>query len=143
MTENTNIRLTAEAWADITIERWLDKQVKLQVGWTGALKDIGYEIHGTHDTVSQIGFSYEYYGKFVDMGVGKGVKLEDVKSSQQEWRQGVGGSRRRAKKWYSRTFYSEVKALTEILAQKYPLRAAITIVENLDDNALKWMGQTI
>ena len=68
------------------------------------------------------------------MGVGKGVTLEMA---------GSVVSRRRPKPWYSKQFFAQVKKLSEILAAKYARKGVITIIENVDDNALRWGGETI
>ena len=48
-------------------------------------------------------------GRFVDMGVGRGVPLERVKAQRDRSR---GAKRkRRAKKWYSRAFYGRLNDL--------------------------------
>jgi hypothetical protein len=137
---NTDLNLTAEAWAEIVIDNWLDKISKLNIGYSFQLeRNFIHEIaRGPNGVPTLISFSFPYYGKFVDMGVGKGVRLEDVKSGASDYRAGEGGHRRRPKKWYSPVFYAEVQKLTRILAEKYALMGSLAIVENIDDNALRW-----
>ncbi|HUW07864.1 MAG TPA: hypothetical protein VMW01_16580, partial [Williamwhitmania sp.] len=50
----------------------------------------------------------------------------------------VGNSRRKVKPWYSKTFFNQVRILGEILSEKYARKAALLIVENIDDNSLSW-----
>lgn len=146
MTENLNINETARAWAEIVLERWEQKIETLRIGYSLQLEDsflLDLMSSGPH--VSQIAFSFKYYGKFVDMGVGKGVSLGEVKGNITE-RRLVGretGNRRRAKKWYSPVFYTEVAKLKHILAEKYARSGVLAIVENIDDNALKWDKEMI
>ncbi len=124
---NTNINLTVEAWADIVIDNWLDNLAKLRIGYYFQLEQtLTHEIlgSGTGRLPTAVQFSFPLYGKFVDMGVGRGVKLEDVKSSD---------NNRRPKKWYSRTFYSESLKLASILGEKYAQLGAIAIVEHICD----------
>lgn len=137
MAENTDLRLTVDAWADIVTSNWLDKINKLNVQYSFQLEEsIRYElINNAGGLPERVEFSYNYYGKFVDMGVGKGVSLGDVKDQRND---GSGRKARRPKKWYSTTMYAEVIKLREILAKKYGRIAAISIVENIDDNALRW-----
>lgn len=136
MAENTDINLTLQAWADIVIQIWLDKVEKLRMNYSYQLSDsfVNHVVSHANGNVAKIEFAFNYYGKFVDMGVGKGVTLEDV---------GNPNTTRKPKPWYSRTFYAEVKKLTEILAQKYARKGVLTVIENIDDNALKWGGQTL
>lgn len=140
MAENTNLNITVDAWADIVIDNWLDRITKLNIGYYFNLEnEIEVSVmQNPGGLPSRVEFTFPYYGKFVDMGVGKGVKLEDVKSGGADYRAGEGGHRRRPKKWYSKTFYAEVQKLTRILAEKYGKLGALTIVENIDDNALRW-----
>jgi len=77
----------------------------------------------------KIEFAFNYYGKFVEMGVGNGLSMDDLKSSIT--------TTRKPKEWYSKVFFSQVKKLGAILAEKYAKQTALLIVENMDDNALK------
>ncbi len=125
--ENTNLTLTLEAWADIVIDNWLNNIAKLRIGYYFQLEQtLAHEIQGggAGQLPTAVQFSFPLYGKFVDMGVGRGVKLEDVKS---------GYNNRKPKKWYSRTFYSETMKLGEILGEKYARLGTIAIVEQLCD----------
>jgi len=122
MADNTNIGLTVEAWAEITIKRWEQKIVALGIGHTRELIN-SFTLHIISDAngnPSLIQFAFEYYGKFVDMGVGKGVKI------------GLGGhTNRKSKPWYSKTFAAEVHSLGRILADKYAQKATLVIVEGI------------
>ena len=64
------------------------------------------------------------------MGVGRGVSLANKKF--------LNINKRQEKPWYSKTFLLEVKKLQNILAVNYAKISALTIIENLDDNALRW-----
>lgn len=144
MSENTDLRITVEAWTEILIDAWLDRIAKLNIGYYFQLEDsFEHEIIGNGSLPTEVRLMFKYYGKFVDMGVGRGIKLEDVKSNRMDFSAGVGGSARRAKKWYSKTFYSEVMKLGEILARKYGRLGMLSIIENYDDNAMRWQGQEV
>lgn len=134
--ENLNLNLTVQAWADIVIRIWLDKIEQLRINYTYQLADsfVNHIISHANGNVQKIEFAFNYYGKFVDMGVGKGVTLEDVRS---------GDTSRKPKPWYSRTFYAEVQKLARLMAEKYARKGVLTIIENIDDNALKWTPQTL
>ena len=136
MAKNTNLNLTVEAWADIVLNNWLDKITKLKIGYHFNLEnELAMSIQGNPGGLpSVVQFTFPYYGKMVDMGVGKGVKLEDVRSGAIEYSSGEGGHRRRPKKWYSKVLYSEVQKLSRILAEKYGMLGALAIVESIDDN---------
>ena len=148
MAENTNILETVRAWADIVEIIWRDKINKLKIGIdTDILGDsISHKIEVyAGDIPREIDFSFNYYGKFVDMGVGKGTRIGDVNENKVSRRlEGKHqGNYRRAKPWYASTMYAERMKLVELLAEKYAQRASITIVENIADNALRWTGTKI
>lgn len=124
MAENTNISLTVEAWADITIKTWLDKIDKLNINRTFQLYNsfVHHIVSSAGGDISRIEFAFDYYGKFIEMGVGKGVSIDDV---------GVSSTRKR-KPWYSRTLYIELIKLSEILAEKYAHKGVLAIVEGIE-----------
>ena len=129
----------ADAWAKITIKRWRKKTRTLKIGETNNLHDsfVRDVIGAANGDLFKIDFAFKYYGKFVDMGVGKGTKISGVKESKTSRRlEGrMLGNRRRAKKWYSKTFHAETMRLREILVEHYAGMGSLTIIENIDDNS--------
>nr|WP_321357177.1 hypothetical protein [uncultured Draconibacterium sp.] len=123
MADNTNLGLTVEAWADIVIERWEQKIERLGIMSTGALLRSFYHTVQTQSNGDPelIIFTFEYYGKFVDMGVGRGVTVEEVEFSN-----------RRPKAWYSKVFFSQLEKLKELLAAKYARKAQLEIITNVE-----------
>lgn len=90
--ENSQPKLSereiAEAWAKITIIKWKKKLASNKNGDTGnLLKSFKYNVLATaRGNVMKITLLFEYYGRFVDMGVGRGVKIGDVKESATSWK---------------------------------------------------------
>jgi len=133
---------TTDAWAQIVLDRWQKKIDQLGIGYSLQLadslrKEVFNEAGGN---AAGVEFAFLYYGKFVDMGVGKGVDLGSSGDLKVE-RRLIGratGNRRVPKKWYSPVFYTEVAKLKFILAEKYAHKGVLSITENLDDNAMKW-----
>ena len=125
--ENTDLKLTAEAWADIVIKNWLRKIDQLRINYSYQLSDsfIHHVLANAGGDLQRIELAFAFYGRMVDMGVGKGVAIALVKERSYE------GIRRRPKPWYSVTLYSEVKKLREILQAKYALKTTTTTVEIL------------
>lgn len=119
MAENLNLGLTVEAWANIVIERWETKLQRLNIRHTGKLADSFHQhvVTQANGNPELIVFTFEYYGKFVDMGVGRGVTIEQVASSN-----------RRPKPWYSKQFFSQIEKLKDILAEKYGQKAQFEII---------------
>jgi len=134
-------RQIADAWAKITIKRWQKKIQGLKIGETGELtRSFLFDvIASAQGDVLKIDFAFKYYGKFVDMGVGKGVKIGQVKENQDS-RKLEGkmlGNRRMPKKWYSKTFAAEAMQLGEIMAKEFGRRGAVVISENINDRSIK------
>jgi len=134
-------REIAEAWAKITIIKWKRKLASNRIGNTGTLlRSFKYNVLASaQGNVLKITLLFEYYGRFVDMGVGKGVKIGDVKESAASRKLSgkMLGNRRRPKKWYSKTFHAEVMKLSEIFAKEYGHRGVIAITENLTDKSIQ------
>ena len=108
----------AQQWADIVIERWQKRMAALDIGDTGELLR-SFQAQVASDSngdPSKITFTFLYYGRFPDMGVGRGVTLADVPDE-----------RRKPKPWYSKTFLGEVVKLGRFMAAKYGMDAADAI----------------
>lgn len=124
MAENLDIGITAQAWADIVVEKWENNVMRLKIRKTGDLIDSfhGTAIREANGNPYLIEFLFNYYGKFVDMGVGRGVKLgEQIRS------------KRVAKDWYSSTFFNQLQILGDLLGRKYSEKGKMVIIENLAD----------
>jgi len=129
MADNTNLILTAEAWAEIVVEKWKDRIDKMGVGSGNSDSELysSFEhevIANSNGNLQRIDFAFNYYGKFIDMGVRKGVTLNDADQLN-------------PKPWYSVVWYSQYKRLVEILSQKYARIGVLSIVENIRDNSIK------
>jgi len=135
MADNLNMNEPAIAWADITIKVFEDWLAKLNANDSYQLTDSF--VHHVHTSANgnpeMIDFAYRYYGKFIDMGVGGNVDLENRDSMVS-----AGLTTRRQKPWFSKTFFYQVRRIGEILSEKYAQKGAITIVANIDDNAERW-----
>lgn len=114
-----------ERWAAITIQRWEEKITTLGIGHDSILIN-----SFTHQVISDsngdpalISFAMEYYGRMVDMGVGRGVTLSDV---------GGNHHRRKPKPWYSKTLAREIHRLAEILAKAYGKKATMLIADTIN-----------
>jgi len=132
----------ARAWAQITIKRWRKKIDRMKIGQysSGELfRSFQYNVLASSGgDVQKIEFAFRFYGKFVDMGVGRGTSLGDQPMSMR-MRKLSGkflGMKRVPKKWYSKTFYSETQRLVEILQEEYGHRGQVIISENINDKAI-------
>lgn len=114
MAENTNLSLTVEAWADIVIKEWLKKIDALGIIHSGNLAE-SFERHvilNASGDPSRIMFMFNYYGKMVDYGVGKGITL-----SEREEKIALG-NKRKQKQWYTSVFYKQLVVLRHLLEEK-------------------------
>lgn len=111
-------------WADITIERWEEKITKLRIGHDNLLINsfTHHIITDSNNNPSMIIFALNYYGRMVDMGVGGNVRLGDV---------GAPWTKRRPKKWYSKTLSRELYLLAGFMARSYGRQANMILVENI------------
>jgi hypothetical protein len=80
--------------------------------------------YGSDGMPTRITIGFMFHGRFVDMGVGNGVKMEDIKTNREIYRNlsraGRAGKKpRKSKKWYSPVMYREYQRAAEILAGKY------------------------
>jgi hypothetical protein len=121
--EKINYKATFEAWANITIKEWRKKLQKMKIHSSGALAG-SFQKHiivSSKGDFAKIVFLYRQYGAYIDMGVGNGQKIGNISENKLarrlEGRNAV--TRRRAKKWYSKTLYHEIIALADLIAKKY------------------------
>lgn len=127
MSDNQNISLTVEAWAKIVIERWELQMARAGVRGTGKLlNSFMYTIHSqANGNPELIQFAFNYYGKFVDMGVGRGVTLETVETTN-----------RKPKPWYSKVFWGQFQKLKELMVEKYQIKSTMSIITEIEKNDL-------
>lgn len=126
-----NLQKLAEDWALITIDRW-EKQIrKHRIGKSEALfkSFTANVIRNSDGNPVKIELSFLYYGRFVDMGVGKGTSLSQVKENRSlRNRAEQFKNLRRPKKWYSKVKSAELANLAELLIREFGLKG-INIME--------------
>jgi hypothetical protein len=120
-----------EDWARYVIDRFRESMVKKGVGLTGDLSaSLLYQLKSISGTqVESIEHSFNFYGRMVDMGVGRGQKIEGVKTNAQMIRD--LGHGRKPKKWLSPTYYAQVATLNDLWAEKYATGLPLLIKEIL------------
>lgn len=131
--QNEDLKLTAEAWAEIVIKIWIEKIQKKRKKRPLSSGELLNSFVSTVYTNSggdpeRIVFAFNYYGKFVDMGVGTGVKADELESLR-----AAGETKRRKKSWFSGTFDYQVEQLTKLMEEKYNLKIASAIVDTLNE----------
>ncbi len=132
MAENLNLKLTVEAWADIVIREWQKKIETMNIGVSSQL--IESFMHTVYTQADgdpyKVQFAFNYYGKFVDMGVGRGVPLDE-----RDTLMAAGLTSRKPKPWYTEVFGRQLAVLRHILEEKHARKTEMFVVRNFDDNA--------
>jgi hypothetical protein len=124
----TNKEETLAAWADIVIKIWQAKIIELKVWDTGELYRslLNSLTVGAGNDVEKIEFSFNLYGRFVDMGHGREV-----------WRDNPGDIGitpiRKEKPWFSKVLFWQVMRLREILIDKFGKDAMNTVVFTINE----------
>lgn len=129
MSENLNIELTVEAWAEITIKEWINKAAALGIAPDDPLtldRFVHHVITNSNGDPQRVEFAYDYYLNFVDWGVGNGVTIENRDMMIRS-----GATRRRPKMWFTDVFYKQVKILSHLLEEKLAKKAELIISMNL------------
>lgn len=122
--------LTVEAWADIVIKEWVKMADALQIHQKDPLtisrfeNFLGVQADGDADRIT---FTFDYYLKFVNWGVGKGVNIENRDTLIL-----AGATNRRRKPWYDEVFPKQLYILGHLLAEKYGERATMMIKTKLE-----------
>ena len=119
-------RELASKWLDITVERFVTNMRQLRIQNTGALmasfrKDVIGDAGGDQ---LKLRLSYALYGKFVDMGVGRGMGLgvkkgDDGYNRIRNNRGQLRRHQRKARPWYSKEMAFQTKRLSELLLDLY------------------------
>lgn len=121
-THEINIEPNVRRWAEITLSQFEKKAQALGIHDGALIKS--FQTHllwHSAGNLQKVQFMYNYYGKFVDMGVGRGVKLTDTDKGK-----------RVAKPWFTKTFYKEVEILKHKLAALLAEKVPQIIVERIE-----------
>ena len=76
-----------ESWAKMMVNIWEEKVMLLNIHDTGELlRSFQHQvISSSAGDVGKIVFTYNYYGRMVDMGVRRGVKMGDEVVRSKPW----------------------------------------------------------
>lgn len=133
-------RLVSE-WARIAIERLQAALEKKKIGVTGELfNSFKRELENAGGDVGAVIIKFLMYGRFVDMGVGNGLKAYERKTNKanlvgaRAYGANVSYKSRQPKRWYSKTKAAETWRLQELLIQDLGERIPAWIAEQWSDN---------
>ena len=118
-----------EAWAEAVVEEWRKKVDALNIVGKGDLrKSFDKEVHWhAGGDIQKIDFMFEYYGRFVDWGVGNGVNLDN-----REAMISAGRTIRRPRKWYTSTFYKEVANLRRKISERTGQHITLILLNGIE-----------
>ncbi len=124
-------------WAANVIRRW-EKEIEYQ-GITDPdrlIKSLHYKIYNASGgDMTKIIFTMENYGRYIDVGVGKGEKYTRQKHNPIFWSgqkyPETAGYKYQVKPWMYPIFKQRVFALARILERKYNEYAQTVILTNL------------
>ena len=115
----------AKKWLDFTITNFIENMRKLRIQDTGALMaSFRKQVVGSAEGRLQLTLSYALYGKFVDMGVGRGMgagitKKDDGYDRIRKTRGQLRRHTRKPRNWYSREMSYQTKRLSELMLDLY------------------------
>lgn len=124
-----------EKWTDVTVQRFKKELKRLKVNDSFNLTNsIKATPKTTGETGLTINFTYSLYGKYVDMGVGRGVAVGTRRTQAFARTRRPDGKllryKRRPRKWYSKTIGKEQVILGSIM-QKYYAHYALEGIINI------------
>ena len=128
-------------WLSIAVERFQQSLKENKIGVTSSLFNsfLTNIIKNSEGKASRIEIEFLFYGRYVDMGVGKGFPIgsrgnfKDFNKHRKSNGQ-LHQVHRKPKKWYSKTKAYEIGKLTDLLAEQYGMQTAKAVESALDNN---------
>lgn len=130
MDNPVNIPLTVEEWAKIVIEKWVNMAKTLNISMNDPLTDDRFKYYLTTQAdgnIEKIKFTYDFYLKFVNWGVGKGVSI-----SNRDTIVAAGLTKRRRKPWFDNVFPKQLSILGHLLSERYAQRTTALIKTGIE-----------
>lgn len=132
MAENTNLHITVEAWAEILIKEWVKRAAQLNISPDNPQSVQRFE----HFITSQangdpaiIKFTFDYYLKFTNWGVGRGVNLENRDTLIL-----ADMTKRRPRPFYDDVFPKQLAILGHLMLEKYKHRVVAFVKTTIEEN---------
>jgi hypothetical protein len=138
------IEIVIAEWLQIAVERFQFALRERKIGVTSALfKSFVTNIfQNGSGSISRVEILFLFYGRYVDMGVGRGFPIGGRRTNKKfdSYRFGNGKLKinpiRKPKPWYSKTKAREVGRLTTILAEQYGMNSAKVVESALDGDKI-------
>jgi hypothetical protein len=118
---------TITAWADIVLKEWIAIMKVMDIGRTGNLQDsLDYFVNqNAGGDLTKVSFFFEYYGLFVDMGVGNGVAFDEHYDTN-----------RVPKRWVDEVYKRNVRRLEYIMVEKYAKKIITSSIALIKDSKM-------
>jgi len=141
MDSTENIEEAVAKWLQYAVERFEVSIVKKKIGVSNALLNSFFTdiIKGSGGSVAKLELRFLFYGRFVDMGVGRGVPIGSQSALKEKFfekRNKLGQLHkygRTKKAWYSKTKARELGKLSKILAKEFGLSSVSSLEKRLND----------
>jgi hypothetical protein len=135
--QQINMDQAVSAWANVAIERFKEalKKEGIEEYSHELLNSLAAELARSGGDIEQVIFKFKGYGRFVDMGVGRGVPIGGRGTDAFKKKRNNDGKLKaygRIKKpWYSKTKTREVSILRQILVTQYGVRTLAELENGL------------
>lgn len=118
-------KVNLQKWAEITIAKWEFAVIKnKKVDTSNLLNSFTSSVSAdAQNNKAMISFAFNYYLRMIDMGVGKGKKLNET-----------GTFKRKKHPVYNKIFYAEIQRLGELLTNYYAKAGATVVVNEFNEN---------
>lgn len=128
-------KFSAQQWLDIYEERLQDALLKHGIGKTGSLASsfVKTVILNADAEPAKMQMQFLFYGRFRDMGVGRGQALGFKKEKNIQLYRTQNSFGRKPAKWYSKTTGREIEILAQLLKKHFGIEMIQTIESNLND----------
>ena len=127
---NTELHITVSAWAEIVIKEWVKRADALGIKPSDPLSVNRFRHFVTTQAdgdPQRIEFTFDFYLKFVNWGVGRGVNIEDRDTFIT-----AGKTSRRPRPWYDDVFPKQLTILGHLLAEKFGQRTVMLVKTTME-----------
>ena len=140
--DSINIRGMVDAWARYTIEEWQKELRKKKIGVTDELyRSFTHQLQRDAAELQGVLLKFKFYGRLRDMGVGKGVSANEVKSNvanmmdAKRYGANVKHVSRKPGKWLNKIKTHQSHRLREILAEKAGIAISTNVADILNNSS--------
>lgn len=123
--ERIELRGMIDGWLRLFIVKLRNELKVKNIGQTGALaRSIAGQLRSNGNNVSEVLAKFSMYGRFIDMGVGRGVAAYERQTNRENrnastrYGASVGFSSRKPKRWLNKRKMAEIYRLRELLAEQ-------------------------